>query len=267
MTEKKAITTITIGANFENMALYTHPLLKAYAERCGADFLVINERRMHERLNLASYEKFQLYQYFDEYERIAFIDTDILIAPDAPSVFDLTPINMIGAATEELYSKSQRDKELTQTELGCVQWDNVYFNSGMMVLSRNQKELLNPDAEGLEHWAKGDFRKHYKNLLNDQPFINHRSNKLGFRVHDLTHRFNHTRVLTDTKNRFNSYFIHYSGPSGHRYGKKLEQIKLDAQVMNRSFLLWLSRNLPAYRWLADRMHRAFLHHLVDTIKR
>lgn len=262
-TERLAIATITIGNKFWKMAGYTHPFIKAYALKCGAEFIVLDQRKMYDKCGLATYERFQLYELFEEYDRIAFIDTDILVSPDSPSVFELTPRGKIGASSEEIYSQSERDKKVTQEILGKVDWNNVYFNAGMIVLDKCHKELMNPDSPGLSEWARGDFRERHINLLNDQPFINHRSNLLKFEVHDLGHRFNHTRAIQDSSTRFNSYFIHYSGPSGHRYGKRIEQIRKDSEVLKSKLRTQLSRNFPRYRWLSDRLDIGFLDYLIN----
>lgn len=255
--QKKAIVTITIGEKYWKMASHTHPLLKRYAEKCDAEFVVIDHNIMIDRFGRATYEKLQLHDLLKHYDRIAFIDTDILVAPDSPDVFKLTPEHKVGASTEETYSKSARDKRVTQEVLGDVTWHNVYFNCGMMVLSKAHRELVNPDAPGLLLWATGKFRSSHVNLLNDQPFFNHRVNKLGLEVEDLGYKFNHTRVITPTHRRFLSHFIHYAGPSGHRYGERVKQIEMDSKVLHNSLLLMLSRRIPAYRWIADRAHPAF----------
>ncbi|PTB98359.1 hypothetical protein C9993_08010 [Marinobacter sp. Z-F4-2] len=261
--ERLAIATITIGEKFWRMASYTHPFLKAYAEKCGAEFVILDQRKMYERCGLPTYERFQLYELFDIYDRIAFIDTDILVSPDSPSVFELTPRGKIGASSEEIYSQSGRDKKVSQEVLGPVEWKNVYFNAGMIVLDKSHRELLNPDSPGLTEWAKGNFRKEHINLLNDQPFINHRSNLLELEVHDLGHRFNHTRAIPETSTRFNSYFIHYSGPSGHRYGERIEQIRKDSNVLRSKFRTELSKRYPKYRWISDRLDVGFLNYLFN----
>ncbi|MDQ2076178.1 glycosyltransferase [Marinimicrobium sp. ABcell2] len=260
---RNAIVTITIGDKFWRMSRFTHPLLSEYAKKCGADFVVLDQQKMGERCGLPTYERFQLYDLFSEYDRIAFIDTDILVAPNSPSVFDLTPETHIGAANEEKYSQSGRDKVVTQEVLGQVDWVNPYINAGMMVLSKEHKELLNPDAPGLSEWAKGEFRSKHRNLLNDQPFINHRINALGLKVHDLGYRFNHTRVIPETHTRFRSYFIHYAGPSGHRYGERIDQIAKDSEVFGSKLSLLLSQKWSGYRWLADRMNTSFLRYLLS----
>ena len=40
---KKAVVTLTIGKKFETLAQLTHPTLKAYANKIGADFIVLSD--------------------------------------------------------------------------------------------------------------------------------------------------------------------------------------------------------------------------------
>jgi hypothetical protein len=261
--EKRAIVTITMGDHFWAMAALTHPLMRHYAERCGANFIVLDHPRLSEKLGTPKYERLQLFHLLEQYDRAIFFDTDILVAKDAPDLFAIVPASCLGVASEEPYVMSSRDKEVTQEILGKVDWRSDYFNSGMMVLSREHKALFDPDNPDLKLWATGDFRKLHINLLNDQPFLNHRVNKLGINVMDLGYRYNHTRTaMRKTHLRFRSHIIHYAGASGHRYGPELHQLRKDAAVLTNPFLLWLSKHAPAYRWIADRFDQGFIEYLV-----
>ncbi|PNU19973.1 hypothetical protein C2E25_09890 [Geothermobacter hydrogeniphilus] len=259
--EKRAIVTIAIGTKFQKLASYTHPFLRSYADKCGAEFIVIDSPRLSDRLGLATYERFQLHDLLEDYDRIIYIDSDILVSPDSPDLFELVPAGVMGVSSEEKYSMSGRDKRLTMEILGEVAWKNPYFNAGMMVVGREHRELFDVNNPDLFLWATGEFRKKHVNLLNDQPFINHRVNKLGYDVVDLGFRYNHTRVITQTHLRFHSYFIHYAGPSGHRYGERSEQVRKDALVLDSRFRLGMSRKYPFYRWVADRLDVGFVAYL------
>lgn len=258
----KALVTLAVGDLYTKMGLITHPLMRSYADRCGVDFIVIAERKVNEKYGLDErYEKFQLYDLIDDYDQIAFIDTDILISPKAPSLFDLVPPDRFAAASEAGFSKASRDVELTQRILGEVQWRNTYFNSGVMVLGKKHKQVFDPARSELKFWSTGDFRKKEVNLLNDQPYLNHRLNDLGIELLDVGYKYNHTRVITDTHTRFRSYMIHYAGPSGHRYGSRLEQLQKDFGVLTSPKALELSISYPSYRWAVDRLDAAFLRYL------
>lgn len=262
--QSKALVTLAVGDLYTKMGSITHPLMRAYAERCGVDFIVIGERKVNEKYGLDErYEKFQLYDLIDDYDQIVFIDTDILISPMAPSLFDLVPLERFAAASEASFSKADRDVELTQKILGDVQWRNTYFNSGVMVLGKIHKNVFDPARPELKLWSTGEFRKKEVNLLNDQPYLNHRLNDLRIELLDLGYRYNHTRVITETHTRFKSYMIHYAGPSGHRYGTRLEQLEKDYNVLTNSTFLKLSTEYPFYRWLMDRIDKDFVRYLLQ----
>ncbi|WP_166259658.1 glycosyltransferase [Marinobacter salicampi] len=258
----KALVTLAVGDFYTQMGDITHSLMQDYAERCGVDFIVIQDRKVNENYGLDErYEKFQLYDLIDKYDQIVFVDTDILVSPKTPSLFDLVPVDRFAAVSEAAFSKAGRDIRLTQEILGEVNWRNYYFNSGVMVFSKAHKSVFDPKRDELRLWSTGDFRKKEVNLLNDQPYLNHRINELGIDLFELGHEYNHTRVITETHTRFKSYMIHYAGPSGHRYGSRLEQLHKDFKVFTNPMSLNLSAALPPYRWVVDRFDPAFVRYL------
>lgn len=263
MKNSKALVTLAVGDLYTKMGSITHPLMHSYARRCGVDFIVFGDRKVYQNYGLDErYEKFQLYELIDKYDQIAFVDTDILISPNAPNVFDVVPEGQFAASSETGFSKANRDVELTQRVLGKVQWRNPYFNSGFMVFGKSHKELFDPTRPELTLWSTGEFRKNEINLLNDQPYLNHRLNDMGIELLDLGYKYNHTRVRTDTHTRFKSYMIHYAGPSGHRYGSRLEQLQKDYNVLTSPKALQFSTRYPAWRWAMDRIDVAFLRYLL-----
>jgi lipopolysaccharide biosynthesis glycosyltransferase len=268
MTNKRttAVVTLAIGEFYEKMAVFTHPLMKQFAEKCDSDFIVINEPRISKKTSLPpKYEKFQIADLLDIYERILFVDTDIIVLPTTPNLFQLVPGDKFAAVSEESFSGSKLEKKVTQAELGAITWENNYFNSGVMVIPRSAKPLFNATVPELKHWAIGDFRKEHPTLLNDQPYLNHAVNKTKTPYFELDSRFNHTRAMPGSNNRFNSYLVHFAGASGHRYGSRLKQIERDSKVASNSFLMNLSIKFPLYRYVADRMSFSFIKYLLQKV--
>lgn len=260
MTKRKLVVTLAIGEYFQQMAKLTHPLLKLYAKRCGADFLSLNQVKLEQKLGLVTYEKFQIFDILNgDYDQVLFVDTDIVVTPNAPSVFEICPVNVFGAANEIGYSMAEKHKFLTQAQLGPIDWMRPYFNSGVMLLGDQHKIAFDPEGELLSQWTRND--KNSDHVMSDQPIINYLVNFYDFEFLDLGKHFNRTRVQKDTHNRFQSYFIHYAGPSGHRYGSRLKQIRLDVKVAESPLVFWLSRRFPVYRKLADRMDIDFLKYI------
>lgn len=262
---KRALVTLAIGDAYEKLGRITHPSLSAYAKRNDAEFIVIDKPKYVGKLKLLTYEKLQVWELLDgRYDQIVFVDTDILIAPDAPSVFDMCPLDTFGAASEESYSMSKVHRDVTQSKLGKVNWVNPYFNSGMMVFGIAHREMFNPESQILGDWIGDDSNQDH--IMSDQPILNYLVNRLNFKMIDFGYKFNHTRVIRDTKIRFRSHFIHYAGPSGHRYGTRYEQMEKDSKVLNSPLNLFFSRKLPWLRWVADRSDLAFLRYVMGKYK-
>lgn len=77
---------VTLDINYpKDITELTFPYLKKYADKIGADFLVLNERKFPKYSVLN--EKMQLYDASKGYDWTFFCDADLLIHPD---LFDLT---------------------------------------------------------------------------------------------------------------------------------------------------------------------------------
>ncbi len=78
---KKALVTLACGHFFEQLGTITHPTLAAYAKKIGADFVVWRDAAGHA---IPHYKKLDLARLLDEYDRILYVDTDVIIRDDAP---------------------------------------------------------------------------------------------------------------------------------------------------------------------------------------
>jgi len=249
---KNAIITLSIGEEFRSIAEITHPLIKQYADSCSADFIVINEQKTSTGAR-PHFEKFQIAKYFDVYDRIAYIDTDIIILPKSPNLFLEVPSNKFGACiVSKIDGRFAKEISLINQELGQIDWHHDYFNSGVMVISASHREIFNPPNDELIKWSSGDFRKHTKALF-DQTLINYQLNRLGFELYDIGFRYNHTPAWNNSHKRFNSHFLHFAGSKGHRKGIRIEQIKLDYIVATSKTRLWFRRNFPHFGYILDRI--------------
>jgi lipopolysaccharide biosynthesis glycosyltransferase len=259
--KSKAVVTIVVGSYAERMAQATNPFMRAYANKCDAEFIVLQIPRF-QHLGQLYYEKFQLYSLFEKYERILYLDNDVLVSPLSPDLFELTPADHFAACAEETWSRFPECKRAILAELGDIPWNYPYFNAGVMLASHSQREVFNPAHPALQRWATDHVRQRYPYQGDDQTYFNYRVNELQLPMIDHGFRFNHTRSISQTHTRFSSYFIHYAGPCGHRYGDRLEQIEKDSRAMASPAILALSRSSHAFRWLADRLDLDFVNYLL-----
>ena len=106
---KKAICTLSIGDEAEGFAQFSHPIFRQYATKINADFIVFRDSKVCfdkcDTINPCKFEKYQLYDVLEDYDRAAFFDTDILITPNAPDIFRTVSPIKIGGVFEDFGSE------------------------------------------------------------------------------------------------------------------------------------------------------------------
>lgn len=141
----RAVVTVASGDKGEELLAISEPSLAAYAERCGADYIVLHPP-LNQRFPLAA--KWHVAGVLDHYERIAFIDADVLVPPSAGNIFDAVPRGAFGIVDELRYvlrgwpglvAGYQRFREGQGLGRAFVPH---YLNSGVYVAERSHKAAL-----------------------------------------------------------------------------------------------------------------------------
>lgn len=195
------VLTIAIGEDYEKIAKLTHDNIRVYADRFGSEFMCIDKQRIS--YTTPHWEKFQIHDLLDEYDRILYLDTDIIIRDDCPNLFDEVPEDKLGAFNETFFrSVSHRRVKSLAHLYGCriPKWNGNYYNAGVMVISQQHKPLFKKPLRECE-----DFY--------EQSYLNVRIAQLNIPVYELHHSFNYmTGVdsITDD-NRHDAFIIHYAG--------------------------------------------------------
>jgi lipopolysaccharide biosynthesis glycosyltransferase len=137
---KKAVITISIGKT-EDIEKLTIPFMEKYADRVGADFVCIRDV-VYSIDKFPSYEKFQLKDYLDKYDRLIFVDVDAVISEDCPDLFKIVPHDMLGVRYVPWNAgKEKWIRRVNKQEGSDVVFDK-YFNSGVMVVSTPHKKVF-----------------------------------------------------------------------------------------------------------------------------
>lgn len=224
-TMKKAIATLCIGEKPEKWIKFTHGPLKKYAEKIGADFIHINERKVNynktEKVNPILFEKYQLHDILEEYDRVLYIDTDILVTPHAPDIFEVVPIDKVGGVYEDfgMDKKDRRNRiRLVQEKLGDLEWKTGFMNSGVFVVSKQHQDAFRLIC-----------RYGALDLKYEQTNTNWYLRKAGCEIINIDYRWNYMGIMrtyygTDPHD---AYFIHYAGGGIYSWIPRLEQVKRD----------------------------------------
>ena len=203
---KNLVLTIAVGEVYEKMSKLTHPTLKEYAQKIGADFLCIKKNNS----SSPHWEKFQIYDLLKKYNRIFYVNTDILIREDTPNIFNIVPGDELGIFNEMPFTPEDRKMSLVEAckdySIKLKNWNGKYFNTGVMVIPRTWKFLFKkPLQEFFNFYEQG-----YLNAM-----IHQELEKMGneLRVFDLEYKYNRMACMDPFtgEERFASFVMHYAG--------------------------------------------------------
>ena len=140
----KAIVTIVSGEKYEKIWQRTEPFFVRYAEKCDAELIVLHGS---DGVNLPSphWIKFGLYELLREFDRIAYMDADMIIRDDCPSLFDIVPEDHFGIFDEgEFTPRNICIREVMKVySVDIKGWNGTtYYNSGVMVVPKEYRNIF-----------------------------------------------------------------------------------------------------------------------------
>lgn len=200
---KQVLCTLTHGDFYDELALTSYPTFEAYAIKCGANFYA----QRYLTTECAAYSKLELIsRLLKDYDRVLFVDTDILIRHDAPNLFDLVPPSQFAAFNEaHLFPERADAKALWAKDAGVAPskaWlkNREYFNTGVMLVSK-------------EHAPIFELPETQINNFGEQTYLNYKIFESGVATFQLPHRFNRLLVTLRQSGEplDDSFFVHFAG--------------------------------------------------------
>lgn len=159
----RAIVTVAVGAEAVAMLAITRTYMEAYAERLGADFVALDWPG-HPAWPMSS--KFAVARTLDHYERIAFIDADVLLRPGCVDVFSQCNPHEFGILNEaDSHRRMPHFRVLEgyqafRSSMGFPERPDLpYLNTGVMVIPRSHQRVLLPPTVPIRisHIAEQDW--------------------------------------------------------------------------------------------------------------
>jgi hypothetical protein len=147
---KRAVVTVAVGEKARSLLRVTGPYMQAYADRLGADFVVLDQP-CHPDWPMSG--KFAIGRTLDHYERIAYVDVDVLLRPGCIDLFEQCGPDEFGAVNELGFMRSIpaathliEDYQIYRVQMGFARLPEVeqYINAGIMIVPRAYKDLLLP---------------------------------------------------------------------------------------------------------------------------
>lgn len=210
-----AIITMAIGKDYERIAKLTYPSIRNYAEKINADFINLEEDCSE--IKDPHWKKFCLYKYFQKYDRILWLDSDLIIRDDCPNLFEFVPENRIGIFEEGKYiSRGEYIKGGIDIYKIPFEWDGRYFNTGVMVLSKCHARLFTPPSKEIKESKNFVSGGMIYTFLGEQTYLNIRiltDDVFSESIFELNYRFNRMTLMDEITGepRHTSYIIHYAG--------------------------------------------------------
>ena len=169
MKERRVIYTVVIGESTKQLAKITMPRMQHYARRCHADFIV------HEKSTVDGPHFSKFDAIIDGcalgYDRVLFLDADILVASDEEDIFDSytcalqnefrPPVGAVPAVVECAFAEIHRNFD--------PNFSPPYYNSGVILLDRKTLEPLAKRLREIERvrlvlWDQCQFNWHLREI-------------------------------------------------------------------------------------------------------
>lgn len=219
---KKAIYTIMIGNN--PMYDYTYKAMQLYADKIGADLIKctkknINNKKGKVNKKTACDEKLYIKDLLKEYDRLLYLDADILVTPHAPDIFQAYPkLDTVYMFDEGDLDRTRPVQEILSTFPCNTQWPikqgrPVYYNAGVVLCSK--------ESNIFEFAQLSDLQKIYKSVkMYEQTYFNYLLVKHQQRSESIDLKYNQMCELSTPEDRFDAYFIHYAGKGFSKSSKR-----------------------------------------------
>jgi FkbM family methyltransferase len=235
---KLAIYTIMIGNN--PMFEYTRHSMELYAKRINADLIIrteqlsnLFEQEVGLNVTTACFEKLFIEDLLQTYDRVLYLDADILIHPNSPNIFDIySDVNKVYMFHEAAYEDRAFCVQsiCQQLNYNPKRWKKlegryIYYNGGVILCSKESNFLKYKSIE--------EFRNLYGKIPHhDQTYFSYLIQKHQVQNQPIDYRFDRMDYMGNFEQRFEAYFIHYAGAGYSQPPEKREDvIKKDFQKL------------------------------------
>jgi hypothetical protein len=171
-----ALVTVAIGFEWRRILRATKPLMQAYATRHGLDFIAITDKTQQ----WGPLEKFRCRELLEHYERIIFVDADVVISPDAPMLrCDGIGMHDDWDALQDRQWISDEWAQLAKSQQVAERWQGRCYNSGVICCDREHRDLFTPPSQPF-----------YATHCAEQFWLEWNAIRLGYRIESLQWRWN-----------------------------------------------------------------------------
>lgn len=201
----------------ERIATLTGKTVRAYADRIGADLKVMVGEEVCKLFPGPHWSKVAvgLALTGGGYDEVAWIDSDAIVSPSAPDIFELaggrfaafpesSRLDRLGNFTEYLRHTDEHWHEYKRPER--------YFNTGIMVVPKRYAHVMTMPADEVLITTRNLRRTHPDKFFHDQDWFNSQLLRHDVEVTELPVAFNFMPFDDIWQNRHNdAHIIYYAG--------------------------------------------------------
>lgn len=226
--QRTLIFTETSGYVYSQFASLTVPLMRAYAARVGADFLYDHQEL---KAKYPLFRKYKVGELLAEYDRVLFLDIDILVRPDSPNLFGIVPSGHFAAFNEGAWCE-EMELEARQWHIAAVtRAYNLEFNLNMALDYFNAGVFL-ADRQHVNLFEMPPENPVMSEVVSEQSLLNIRIKADNVKTYHLPICFNSMPRWWSRWYLHDSYFIHHAGGP---VSDRLETVARDLRYIQSNF--------------------------------
>ena len=249
---KKAIATLTIGKRYEtNFSKYCQSLWSLYAQKHGFDLVIINDHLDNSpraKSRSAAWQKCLIlsHENLQNYDRVVWVDSDIMINPHSPDIVANVPLEKIGAVDE--YASPSQEQHSFYLERTYEYWSrqNVNFLNNPTAKSFHQDFGLDIDVESVVQTGVMILSPKYHKELLEHVYYNYEDNGsayYNYEMRPLSYEILKNDLAFWLSPKFNQLWIFwkqfhypfldsYSNPLTKTIAKVLRKVNLERVALN-----------------------------------
>jgi len=208
---KTAIYTLNIQIRKNDIFQDCVQSISNYAERTGSDFIMRTAILDHVLSDEQDYknvimEKFYIRELLRYYDRVLYLDADILVKPDSPNVFEYyadpdwlylyNEVDYNGVDYDQYIEKVKNKYHIPWTKNDNGRYD--FYNAGVMLVGRSGVEAF--EFVEPEYFIMDDLP-----MIVDEPYLHRNLFKHNIKIGELDKRFNTMVYFED-----DGWFLHFA---------------------------------------------------------
>jgi len=214
-TSDKLVIAVAANDHAKRQFAVTGPLMESYAKRCGADFVVVDDDRYPE---WPMWNKYRIGEWLRHYDQTLYMDCDVIVKPDAPSIFAEVPKDRFCVYDE----MPDTTRQWCEDRWNDLRVDSPHlperkifrgYQAGVMLIPRVHADIYDPPEQFLgREW------------VGDQLLMSWNLERRPDAVFELDWRWNTVFIAPEFWERLpDSYMIHCAGAGPAEYRVELLQ--------------------------------------------